>query len=101
MITLEDVKAVTRKKIDELCSAPKPDEQAIKIMGHFIKILDWGDRTLPKMPKSTVVSTLFYIGYDFNELDRIYDELLQDAQKKYTLVPPEIVKVIRENEKES
>ena len=83
-----------REKLSELEQDPQAQEKDLVHARHILEFLRL-DNEYGRLVKSTWYSFFAFLGYpvDVEDYERMYDDLLAEADRVYTLVDPEELRV--------
>ena len=70
-------------------AATKSDKEFAEVLIELFDDIDAVDRA----PESFITECLFFIGYEFDELDTVYNTLINDIRQVYKLVDPEFLTI--------
>ena len=70
-------------------AATKSDKEFAEVLIEFFDDIDAVDRA----PESFITECLFFIGYEFDELNTVYNTLINDIRQVYKLVDPEFLTI--------
>ena len=87
---LDEIKLMAQKKYEDIKDDPNVIEADKKLAANSIKLFNNEDALLGSA-KSTILGILYFIGYEHKDVRKIYDDLMQEINKKYTLVHPDMV----------
>ncbi len=83
-----DVIQRMRNKLSELKEKLQLYEHEIYMTEGFIKVLTYDDESLNRVKPSLFKEYLASLGYDDAKIDQVYEDLMADVNKKYTLIHP-------------
>ena len=85
------------RKYEEVLKNPNLSEDEINYAKKLTELFRYDD-VLREGPKTLVITSLIYYGYDIVEGYQIYDNLMAELNKKYMLIHPDAVKEALEEE---
>lgn len=85
------------RKYEEVRQNPESSEVEINYAKKLTELFRYDD-VLRDGPKTLVITSLIYYGYDIVEGYQIYDNLMAELNKKYMLIHPDAVKEALEEE---
>ena len=94
----EELIIMARKKYNELKNNPDSRQEDLDFAEILVDFFGKQD-ALKQAPKSLVLDSLLFIGYDFDLLNPIYAELMDEINQVYTLVSPEAMEEARQGYK--
>ena len=97
---IDEVRARLRKKVESMSTDPdvsEHDKYRFKLFYDFFRDVE----AVAKAPKSTVVSIMIEVGFDFSDIEdnKLYLTLLEEVNAKYVLVDERYI--IKDNVKYS
>ena len=87
----EEIIATAKKKYKEVLENPNSDQDEkdyAKILVDFFQNED----AIREAPKIIPTAAFAYYGYDFETSYKMYDELMEEINKKYILIHPDVLK---------
>lgn len=88
---LDEVREHARRKHEQMDADPHLSEARRRYGDYVDKMLSNADILLAS-PKSLVIECLFFVGYDFNELDDVYDRLIKELSATYKVFDPIVLR---------
>ena len=93
---LEEIREKIRIKQELVLTDPDETEENRKFLTTAIQLFNNREAIL-KCPKSVILGLLYAIGYPHSEIRTVYDDLIKELNRVYTMVDPEdLEKVLRE-----
>ena len=89
---LDEVREHARRKHEEMDADPRTSDAARKYAETVDKMLSNVDY-LRESPKSLVLELLFFVGYDFDGLNDVYDRLIEELSVTYKVVDPSALRL--------
>lgn len=84
-MVLEEIRLMAKKKKESLDSNPNTSEASKNYFDTVWKMLSNTDYLI-ESPKSLIIELLYFVGYDFEQLENIYNELMKELKKKYNAI---------------
>ena len=95
---LEEVRLMAKNKQNLVHRDPEEKKENIEFADSLIAFFDNTD-AIAGAPRSLVLGSLLFIGYEFDKLDDIYQKLIDEINKVYTCVSPEMIEEAKKNHK--
>ena len=85
---LDELRIMARHKKEEAYNDPNT-KQTRKEYVDVVEQLLSNEDYIKAAPKSTMKQLLYFLGYEFKQLDEIYDQLMAEVNKTYDVISPE------------
>lgn len=87
---LDEVRIMTQKKYDAIKDDADETAENKELAAFLIKFFQKED-AICETARSIVLSFLLFIGYEFDDIYKIYDDLMKELNQKYILIHPDMV----------
>ena len=95
---LDEIRILARKHKKEIYEDPSKPQKEREYVDMIVQLYSNEDY-IRKAPKSIVLQTLFSVGYDVKQVDKLYEDLMAEVTKTYNVVSPEqLGKLLKEDE---
>ncbi|MBQ3297628.1 MAG: hypothetical protein IJG97_02350 [Bacilli bacterium] len=87
-MVLDEIRIMAAHKKEELMSDKNTPARRIKLADEIIELFSNVDY-IAAAPKSLIHQSLLFVGYEFDDMKKIYEDLMKEVNKKYKVVSPE------------